>query len=236
MNLLLNIGITTLVLIDLNKYNYFIIDFNDSFTHNIYSIVKNLNMNPLVIHYQDNILLEKIIELNKKFVILFGPGPGNPSEYTERFSDYVKKIKSKNNIFLMGVCLGHQIIWSIDGLVVNQAKDIAHGRVKNYSIKENWKGYFNKNLDSINVQHYNSLAVKLSLSEVDHFLSNNWLLKMDSNELLMIANDRFLSMQFHPESVGTNFPELFFSPSRKFIYNIKDELPKDHRHLRHQVN
>jgi anthranilate/para-aminobenzoate synthase component II len=63
--------------------------------------------------------------------------------------------------------------------------------------------------DSITVQRYNSLAVRFDDEELkkkaDHLY---WC----QNELIMSKGNSFLTYQFHPESVGTTYPETFFKP------------------------
>lgn len=224
MNLLYNTGIIILASIDLNKFNFFIIDFNDSFTQNISSIAKEIGFFPIVVNYQNKSIINQIKTLKKKIVILLGPGPGNPDEYLADIGEFIKSIGTVKNIFLMGICLGHQLIWRSLGFNTNRAKEICHGGVKAYSLDESWQSYFESELQFIEVQRYNSLTVKLSLSELECLSTNNWLLMVNENELIMSARVNMLSMQFHPESVGTNFRELFFSPSWKFIYNNRDGL------------
>lgn len=183
------------------KPEILIIDFNDSFTYNIAEVVGEFSSSVEVIHFQK--VTKANLSDNSKQVIILGPGPGHPHEYFDQLKDLIETAKAKTNIYLMGVCLGHQLYSLSVGLKVERAKRPIHGEsmeVECFDGKKRW------------VQYYNSLCVKgefdLTKSLVNEF-----------DEIHSLRDERLLSYQFHPESVGTSYPSYFFGPLRDFLYN-----------------
>lgn len=179
------------------KTKIYIIDFEDSFTFNIatelYAFEKQIEVLSHFDFFSNKnfpIFLQKI---KAPIAVILGPGPGSPEEYREYFHN-IKELKSNPLIYLMGICLGHQVIGLMDGLTVKPSQKPIHG------------GQVKINFDNINilVQRYNSLAV---------FESNNSL-----KEIQIRQWTRGVSYQFHPESIGTENRPLFFKDLLDFIY------------------
>lgn len=176
----------------------FIIDFEDSFTYNIASVLSRLDptLTLRVIHYRDfHVGLLSLV--NKEGVIL-GPGPGHPNEY-KSYPDIIKTLMNHPLIFLMGICLGHQLILTTLGYKVQLSLNPMHGEVVRVRYRQKW----------YNVQRYNSLS---SIAQGE------------SQELIIYEGDvygyesmRLISFQFHPESIGTESPEVFFAPIMAFF-------------------
>lgn len=173
-----------------------IIDFEDSFTFNIATELYAYEKDIVVISH-DEFFAQKnlhkfLSELKQKSAIILGPGPGSPEEYEHYFS-FIKELRDNPNIFLMGICLGHQVLALIDGLSVRRSQRPMHGE----QVKINF--------DNLNilVQRYNSLAVYESPRSIKELQIRQFL--------------RGISYQFHPESIGTENRYLFFESLLKFI-------------------
>jgi len=179
----------------LNKI--FIIDFEDSFTFNIASELYSYETNIEVIPHHAFFAEVNFKNFMKKsdipIAVILGPGPGDPGEY-ENYFDKIKQLKNAKFIYLMGICLGHQVLSLIDGFFIKPSFFPGHG----IQIKIH---FFDQDLL---VQRYNSLAV---------FNSHN-----NSNEILIRKWERGISYQFHPESIGTEKCALFFKELLDFIY------------------
>ena len=180
-----------------DKTKIYIIDFEDSFTFNIatelYAFEKQIAVLPHLDFFSNKkfpVFLEKI---KTPIAVILGPGPGSPEEYREYFNK-IKELKKNPLIFLMGICLGHQVIGLMDGLSIRPSQKPIHG------------GQIKINFDNINilVQRYNSLAV---------FESKN-----SFNEIQIRQWARGVSYQFHPESIGTENRPLFFKDLLDFIH------------------
>ncbi len=178
-----------------------IIDFEDSFTYNIGEIIYRYTKDFSIISHQEFFKFKSIDELNNIKVIILGPGPGHPFDY-KKYYPQIKSLLDSKQFFLMGICLGHQIIASILGFEIDYAISPFHGE----SFEINFKG------KKILVQRYNSLAVKNRLIKNVQSLVLN-------QEVQLLEASNFISYQFHPESIGTADQDLFFM---KFIENITD--------------
>ena len=198
--------------------SFCLIDFEDSFTYNIVSAFNKSKIDVDVYHWSklDGTLIDKY-----QFFIL-GPGPGFVEDYLCAKS-YIEEILFDQKKFILGVCLGHQLIHHTYGAKIIPWVTPLHGQSQ--EIK------YPKWLDNIktNVQFYNSWGVDpyFKHSEIDLFLFEN--------KVMASRGKNFLSYQFHPESVGTTCPESFFNPVFEIYYNRIDELSiQNRRNLRSQ--
>ena len=197
------------------KADVYILDFNDSFTFNIYSTLKEINtqLRIEVIPYNQIINCLKHLEYTKsKCSLILGPGPGHPDDY-DFVLPFLKPVIENENIFLMGICLGHQIILKFFHFKIKRAKRPLHGQVAKYSLDKalaNEIGCKNE----IEVQRYNSLAVGEDLNRVElqHFKFHRF-----EGEIIIVSSERVLTYQFHPESIGTTCPNIFFMRLVNFL-------------------
>lgn len=211
----------------ISNHTVFILDFEDSFTYNIAATLDSLGQSSIVIAISNHQLfyswLDKIIQskMHTPIVIIFGPGPGHPKEYEEGCSQ-IKKLLGKKNIFIMGICLGHQLIWKAKGHQIISAKNKLHGKVR----KVSGKIFSNLKIHSvISYQRYNSLEVKILKKKLQK--EDEVFYYKDS--LLWSRFKGGISYQFHPESTGTSCPATFFGPVLNFLYNKSDECLSNFR-------
>lgn len=181
----------------LDKAKIYIVDFEDSFTFNIATELYNYEKDIVVVSHQDFFSEKNFIPLINEtkipVAVILGPGPGSPYEYMN-YSSHILELRNHPLIFLMGICLGHQIIALIDGLSIRSSGKPIHGG----QVKINFE---NKN---ILVQRYNSLAVFESNTAQKEIQIRQW--------------ERGISYQFHPESIGTENRHLFFKDLIDFIH------------------
>lgn len=170
-----------------------IIDFEDSFTYNIASVLFPYESSVAVISHHEffKIHLHKYLNSNKRHALILGPGPGHPKEYQKYFKE-IEKIRKRKNFYVMGICLGHQILGLIDKKTVSSAQEQLHGQ----SVLIEFEGLERA------VQRYNSLAVY-----------------EDGSEVNIRKFERGISYQFHPESVGTESNSLYFRELLNFIHH-----------------
>lgn len=190
----------------------YIADFEDSFTYNIFcelsGLYKSENIKVINLeHFAD--FLTKLEKSNSKSALILGPGPCAPTKYA-RFYPLIKKILKKKNIFTMGICLGHQMIWDILGAEILPARKPIHGQSIEYNVPPKLSDAIGID-QSICVQHYNSLAVVLKQKK------NGWLYLEKNKEIIISYKQNILTYQFHPESMGTTCPKSFFSCVVEFL-------------------
>ncbi|MDC0395917.1 aminodeoxychorismate/anthranilate synthase component II [Candidatus Pelagibacter sp.] len=170
----------------------YIIDHQDSFTHNVVHQFQNFDNVEC-----DNYNEIKENKLNKASVIVLSPGPGAPKNYPITSGIY-KKFKGQKKI--IGICLGfQQILYCEKGKIIKQKK-IYHGYQSQIKVTSN-NSLFKKNR-SFNVGRYHSLRLK------EPFIAKNFEITMRcaiSNTVMAIENnkEKIYGFQFHPESFLT---------------------------------
>jgi len=173
------------------------IDFEDSFSFNVIQELIELGLSVEVLNWKE------FRSISKHDLLVLGPGPGHPNDYQNIF--HLIKSWQNENKKIFGVCLGHQILWSIEGLSVAPAVHPVHGQKIHLSLTPQWQEWLQLP-EEIWVQRYSSLAVK---AEDYGQAGENLLL---DGEIVMSRSQKFISYQFHPESVGTNCRQHFFRP------------------------
>jgi len=188
-----------------------IIDFDDSFTYNIASCLLEIDssLDIDILHYKSDFSdLLNCCELNRGAVI-YGPGPGHPDEYKEQ-AKQIPSLLKKENIYFMGICLGHQLFHIQNGHKVIKLDKPIHGQ----AMELNFQNDSDKQLDLIKVQLYNSLGV-LNEPHLEKYYKNI----VKDNIIWASEWHRGSTYQFHPESIGTDNSERFFSKMLDFLYN-----------------
>lgn len=177
--------------------NVLFLDFEDSFSFNVIQELAELNLNITTKLWSDFTGTESFD------LLVLGPGPGHPDDYQQIFPEISKCLERKIKVF--GLCLGHQILWRLQGLEVSRCSQPVHGQKVELTLDRDWQKFLGLP-ELIKVQRYNSLAVK-SMSCPEGY---RCLIK--DGEVIMSRNSHQLSYQFHPESVGTSCRRSFFRP------------------------
>ena len=170
----------------------YIIDHNDSFTHNV---VHQFSLFDQVECDNYNKINKK--KLAKASTIVFSPGPGNPNDYPATSKIY-KEFKGKKK--MIGICLGFQQILFCEGAEIIEQKKIYHGFQSNIKVINN-KSLFQKG-KIFKVGRYHSLKLK------EPFKNNNFEITMrclNSKVAMSFENNKenIYGFQFHPESFLT---------------------------------
>lgn len=202
----------------LEKNNCLIFDYQDSFTYNIWSELKKLDLDPVVISFEDVQKTYQALEKNQdKKVLIHGPGPGHPEDYKNQLSS-LRPILHKTNFFHLGLCLGHQMMMSLRGVEIKKSMNPMHGRKVEMTIPQ-WEIFSSRDWGKVvQVQRYNSLSMEKSeLTKLRALPDFSYVVKDD--DVLMTYASNQLTYQFHPESVGTTCPSIFFGALQTFLYN-----------------
>lgn len=182
------------------------IDNYDSFTYTLVQYFKALNQEVLV-KRNDDITIEDIKQLNPQYIVI-SPGPGTPEQ-----AGLSKQIVLEfyQTVPILGVCLGHQAIAQAFGATVTKAQKVMHGKTS--EITHTKTGIFNDITNPFTVTRYHSLIVDAATLpekiEATAWCNN----ENDTNELmaLKIKNYPVMGVQFHPESVLTEFGHKLLS-------------------------
>ncbi len=171
-----------------------LVDSYDSFIYSLFQYVSALGVDSCVVR-NDQVNASFIQAYKADFVVL-GPGPGHPKD-----AGYVEIIKKLGRTTpILGVCLGHQAIGLAYGGDVVRAVHIRHGKTS--QIFHDQKGCFSAYRHPFKGMRYHSLIVDeervpdcltvSAYSEDDHYV-------MGLRHKVYPVE----SIQFHPESIGT---------------------------------
>ncbi len=190
-----------------------IIDFEDSFIYNVYSEIKLLSSTKIeIIRYGEVETYLKKIDSKKISAIVWGPGPGSPKDYFKYKKTFLNLL-SKKKLRHLGICLGHQLIWSLLGAKISKSSNPSHGQKKIILFGDEWGNLKGKR----KVQYYSSLVIDYqSLVKISPEIQ----IVLDENgEVAGTLYQNILTYQFHPESIGTSCQNDYFS---FFLYNEHD--------------
>ncbi|MDN4493526.1 anthranilate synthase component II [Ureibacillus aquaedulcis] len=187
-----------------------VIDNYDSFTFNLVQYIQSVGEEVVVVR-NDKISLEDIKEMQPDSILL-SPGPGNPDTAGICLS-IVKKFHQE--IPILGVCLGHQIIAQAFGGKVHRASKPMHGKVE--VIIHDGKHIFRNIPSPAPVTRYHSLIVDESSLPSCLEVSA----KTEDNEIMAIRHKQFPleGVQFHPEAIltenGLQMIQNFFTNNQR---------------------
>ena len=173
-----------------------IIDNYDSFTYNLYQLIGEVEKD-IIVRRNDEITVEEVKQL-KPDKIIISPGPGNPTN--EKDFGVCKEVimELKDEIPILGVCLGHQGIFAAFGGKIKRTEPI-HGKLS--KINHTDEGIFKGVENSLEATRYHSLICdEESLPECIEITA-----KTEDGIIMGIkhVDSPVYGLQFHPESIGT---------------------------------
>lgn len=173
-----------------------IIDNYDSFTYNLYQLIGEFEKD-IIVKRNDEISVDEIKEL-KPDKIIISPGPGNPTNKKDFgvCSEVITKLKDE--IPILGVCLGHQGIFAAFGGKIMRSEPV-HGKLSKITHTE--KGIFKCVENPLEATRYHSLICdEESLPECIEITA-----KTEDGIIMGIKHveSPVYGLQFHPESIGT---------------------------------
>lgn len=185
-----------------------IIDNYDSFTYNLYQYIGEITHTKPLVYFNDQINSQEVFSLKPSAVII-SPGPGtvkNPKDF-----GVSRDVILKSRIPVLGVCLGHQGIGFLSGGNVVHAPAVMHGRISKIYHTEN--GLFKNIPQGFEAVRYHSLMVSELPKEV---IKIAW---SRDNVVMGIkhATRPLWGVQFHPESIGTQFGKEILKNFFSFI-------------------
>ncbi|MBJ7223907.1 MULTISPECIES: anthranilate synthase component II [unclassified Brenneria] len=133
----------------------------------------------------------------KPDLLVLGPGPGTPQEHG--YLDILLRVKKQQAIF--GVCLGHQAIGEFFGGELFHAPTVEHGKYAR--VQHDGQGVFRNIPTPINVVRYHSLAIT-NFAMVRDLLPTAYSEEDNVNMAVRHRTRPIESVQFHPESIGTD--------------------------------
>ena len=183
-----------------------VLDNYDSFTYNLVQYFGELGAEP-VVYRNDALSVEDVIRL-KPSALVISPGPGTPA----RAGIAVPLVRAlAGEIPMLGVCLGHQAIGEAFGGTVVRADRLMHG--KTCQVVHDEDELFEGIPSPVTAMRYHSLVVAQPGLPRD-LVVTAWSADRPRGEEIMAMKHRqypVYGVQFHPESVGTEFGKLLLA-------------------------
>lgn len=178
-----------------------VLDNYDSFTYNLVQLVKKLGYgSKMDVCRNDKIELEAVEEYDN---ILLSPGPGVPSE-AGIMPELIKKYGPTKKI--MGVCLGHQAIAEAYGGDLYNLPEPMHGIATKIKVTSKNEAIFRGMPTEFKACRYHSwVVVPTSMPKELEVTA------LDADGQIMALrhrNHNVRGVQFHPESILTEYGEL----------------------------
>jgi para-aminobenzoate synthetase len=175
-----------------------IIDNYDSFTYNLFQLIAEINNEPPLVIKNNELTWQELQSLEFDNIVI-SPGPGNP----DKPGDFgiCKQVILESKHPILGVCLGHQGIYSAFGGKVIHAPLPMHGRIS-YVVHQD-KELFKSIPAGFNVVRYHSFMAcpKQIPAELE-------VTSTTEDGLIMGVRHKqrpLWGLQFHPESICTEY-------------------------------
>ncbi len=181
-----------------------VIDNYDSFTYNLVQYLGELGCN-LEVFRNDQTGPDRILALEPDRIVI-SPGPGTPDDAGISLA-VVRELGQQ--IPILGVCLGHQVVAQAFGGSVTAAPELKHGKTS--SIHHRGGDLFKRIPSPFTATRYHSLIVAKedlpSCLSVTAWTADGTIMGLEHEELPVHG------VQFHPESIltpsGKNLLENF---------------------------
>ncbi len=171
-----------------------LLDHFDSFTYNVFALFAQW-CEVEVIRVDAPIPNAKQV-INRYQGVLLSPGPGMPKDYPQTIT-LVQALKAQN-VPLLGICLGHQLLAWIEGANIVPAQRPMHGKTS--LIYHRQKHLFQGLPSPIEAMRYHSLIVQQPLPKSLEPLA--W--TKEQELMAFYHKNRYIcGIQFHPESILT---------------------------------
>ncbi len=172
-----------------------LIDNYDSFVHNLARQFRLLGHATEVVR-NDALTIDEVRQLDPKAIIL-SPGPSRPEEAGISL-DLVKAMQDE--VPLLGVCLGHQVIGQAFGASIVEAPQIMHGQTS--EVSHLGEGLFAGLVPQLVVCRYHSLVIDPLSIDRTELIATAW--TVDGSVMaLRHSNKPIYGVQFHPEAILT---------------------------------
>lgn len=169
-----------------------LINNNDSFTHNIIELLRQITDQEVHIITNGGIELDKVEDYQR---IIFSPGPGLPDDFP-----IMKEILNRYQATkpILGICLGHQAICEYFGARIERLDKVVHGVDSIINCNEYSRLFRGK--DTMVVGRYHSWVAGWAADEMPDYIN---IIATDSDGNIMAVEHSILpiyGVQFHPES------------------------------------
>jgi anthranilate synthase/aminodeoxychorismate synthase-like glutamine amidotransferase len=179
----------------------FVLDNYDSFTYNLVQYMGELGAE-VVVRRNDELTPEEVVAMKPERILL-SPGPCTPQDagILIPLIQHLATLPKKQQIPVLGVCLGHQAIGAAFGGEVVRAPQLMHGKTS--AIEHDGRTLFRGIPQPMTCTRYHSLIVAEDSLPAELEVSA----RVAGESMIMALRHRTLpieGVQFHPESVLTD--------------------------------
>ena len=179
----------------------FVLDNYDSFTYNLVQYMGELGAE-VVVRRNDELTPEEVVAMKPERILL-SPGPCTPQDagILIPLIQHLATLPKKQQIPVLGVCLGHQAIGAAFGGEVIRAPQLMHGKTS--AIEHDGRTLFRGIPQPMTCTRYHSLIVAEDSLPDELEVSA----RVAGESMIMALRHRTLpieGVQFHPESVLTD--------------------------------
>ena len=175
-----------------------IVDNYDSFTYNLATYF-NILGEKTEVRLNDSLSVKDIIEMRPEAVVV-SPGPKRPED-SELTIEVFRTLRGK--LPILGVCLGHQAFAHTLGLQIIEGTRPMHGKIT--PITHDGLGLYTGLPSPLRVMRYHSLVVDSSSFSGDALGAVKVTAQTADGVIMGLRDEanRIETVQFHPESIGT---------------------------------
>jgi anthranilate synthase/aminodeoxychorismate synthase-like glutamine amidotransferase len=186
----------------------FVLDNYDSFTYNLVQYMGELGAE-IVVKRNDEVTPDEIVAMRPERVVL-SPGPCTPQDagILIPLIQHLAKLPKREQIPVLGVCLGHQAIGAAFGGDVIRAPELMHGKTS--VVEHDGRTIFRKIPKPMICTRYHSLIVDETTLPEELEVSA----RVAGESMIMALRHKTLpieGVQFHPESVLTQHGMLLIA-------------------------
>jgi len=169
-----------------------LLDNYDSFTYNVFQLLSELGAVVEVVR-NDKISVDAARNFD---AVIISPGPGVPSD-AGISEELISTLKDE--LPILGICLGHQAIGEVFGGEIVRAREIVHGKTSR--LTHCGEGIYRGLEQGIEVGRYHSLIIRRETLPDCLTITS----ELDDGTIMGVRHKIFdvEGIQFHPESILT---------------------------------
>ncbi len=182
-----------------------VIDNYDSFTYNLVQYLKEITNLPITVLRNDQFEIDEIAEYTH---IILSPGPGVPQN-AGLMPQVIEKYHKTHAI--LGVCLGHQALGEAFGAEIYNLDKVYHGIQHKVRLESGVSCPLLEGVaDGFNAGRYHSWVIKEDTLPTDKLEIT---CRTEDGAIMGIQHKEYpvYGLQFHPESVMTDYGRLFLA-------------------------
>ena len=196
---------------DLVGTKVLLIDNYSSFSHNLVHYIAEVTGELPVVVTNDVAVLPNLAAFH---AIVLSPGPGSPANASD--FGVCRQLLEQAEVPVLGICLGHQGLGVVEGATLSLADEPYHGRTS--VIEHDGDALFAEVPTRFTATRYHSLILREPMPA-----SLRCIARTAKGEVMALrhATRPHLSVQFHPESIASEFGHQILANFCRFARSLR---------------